>query len=60
MAHPKHRVSRARGRKRRSHQGLRVPQLTPCHNCRTPKLPHRVCHNCGWYAGREVVNPEES
>ncbi len=59
MAHPKHKISRTRGRKRRSHQGLRVPQLTPCRNCHAPKPPHRVCPQCGWYAGREVVSSEE-
>ena len=59
MPHPKHRISRARGRKRRSHQALRVPQLTPCSNCHTPKLPHRVCPNCGQYKKRDVVASEE-
>jgi large subunit ribosomal protein L32 len=59
MANPKRKISRARGRKRRSHQALSVPQLVPCRNCHTPKQPHRVCHNCGWYAGREVVASEE-
>jgi len=60
MANPKRKISRARGRKRRAHQALRVPQLVPCRNCHTPKLPHRVCHNCGWYAGREVASSEEA
>jgi len=60
MANPKHRISRARGRKRRAHQGLKAPQLVPCRQCHTPKLPHRVCHNCGWYAGREVASAEEA
>ncbi len=48
------------GRKRRTHQSLSVPQLTPCRNCHAPKQSHRVCPQCGHYAGREVVNTEES
>ncbi len=60
MANPKHKISKARGRKRRAHQGLTPPQLVPCRQCHTPKLPHRVCHNCGYYAGREVASSEES
>jgi len=60
MPNPKRRHSRSRGRKRRSHDALRAPQLTPCRTCHTPKLPHRVCHNCGTYAGREVVESEEA
>jgi len=59
MAHPKHKISRTRGRKRRTHQSLEVPQFVPCRQCHTPKQPHRVCHSCGWYAGREVVSTEE-
>ena len=60
MPNPKRRSSRARSRKRRTHQALRVPQLVPCRNCHTPKMSHRVCHNCGWYAGREVVKSQEA
>lgn len=60
MPNPKHKISRARGRKRRAHQGLEAPQLVPCRQCHTPKQSHRVCHNCGWYAGREVVSSEET
>lgn len=60
MPNPKRRHSRARGRKRRTHDALRVPQLVPCRNCHTPKLPHRVCHHCGHYAGREVAKAEEA
>lgn len=59
MANPKRKSSRARRGKRRAHQALRVPQLVPCRNCHTPKLPHRVCQNCGWYGGRQVVAAEE-
>jgi len=60
MPNPKRKHSRTRGRKRRAHDALRAPQLVPCRQCHTPKLPHRVCHNCGHYAGREVVKAKEA
>jgi len=31
-------------------------QLVACDNCGEKKLPHTVCSNCGYYAGREVVS----
>ncbi len=60
MPNPKRKHSRTRGRKRRAHDALRAPHLVPCRQCHTPKLPHRVCHNCGYYAGREVVKAKEA
>jgi large subunit ribosomal protein L32 len=29
-----------------------------CPQCKQPKLPHRVCANCGYYAGRQAVEVE--
>jgi large subunit ribosomal protein L32 len=26
-----------------------------CPHCHEPKLPHRVCLHCGYYAGKEVL-----
>ena len=26
---------------------------------RSPKQPHRVCPNCGYYDGEEIVPPRE-
>lgn len=58
MALPKRRISRARGRKRRAHDALVAVGRTPCSHCGETKLPHRVCPNCGFYRGREVVSKE--
>lgn len=30
-----------------------------CPKCHSPKLPHRVCPNCGMYKDRLVVAPKE-
>ncbi len=40
---------------RRSHHALGKPNLRPCPNCGTYGLSHRVCSECGYYNGRQVV-----
>jgi len=55
MPLPKRRHSRERGRKRRTGWKLTAPQVLECPHCHEPKLPHRVCPHCGYYAGKEVV-----
>jgi large subunit ribosomal protein L32 len=55
MAVPKQRQSHSRTNKRRSQHKIVPPSLTSCPRCGSPKLPHRVCAECGTYAGREVV-----
>jgi large subunit ribosomal protein L32 len=57
MAVPKQRQSHARTHKRRSQHKAAVPSLLHCPRCHEPRLPHRVCPNCGTYAGREVIVP---
>jgi large subunit ribosomal protein L32 len=59
MALPKGKVSKSRGRKRRTHQKAKVPNLAACPQCSEPKLPHHVCPSCGYYKGRPVVETEE-
>ena len=36
----------------------RRPPYAECPQCHQPKLPHRVCGNCGYYAGRQAVEVE--
>jgi large subunit ribosomal protein L32 len=57
MPVPKRRHSKARGRKRRAQWKLESPNLSPCPNCKKPKLPHRICPHCGFYKEREVIPP---
>jgi large subunit ribosomal protein L32 len=33
-------------------------QVQYCPQCKQPVLPHRLCAECGYYQGREVVAPE--
>jgi large subunit ribosomal protein L32 len=58
MPLPKQKISKRRRDFRRSHHALTMPTLSPCPRCRQPRIPHRVCPNCGYYHGREVVVTE--
>jgi large subunit ribosomal protein L32 len=58
MAVPKRRKTRSKMRMRRAHWRAKAPTLATCPQCKQPKAPHRVCPNCGYYAGRQVVETE--
>ncbi len=58
MANPKRKWSKARTRTRRSQWKLTGPKLVECAQCHELKLPHRACPNCGYYAGKEVMEVE--
>lgn len=59
MAVPKRKMSRARTRRRRASTWTTgVPSRSECPQCHSAKPPHRVCSNCGWYGGRQAVEPE--
>ncbi len=55
MAVPKRRTSKTRKRKRRTHWKISAPGLVECPKCREPKLPHRVCPECGNYKGKKAI-----
>jgi large subunit ribosomal protein L32 len=56
---PKVRVSKARGRRRRTHQVLRLPDLVECPQCHELMRHHRACPHCGTYRGMQVTEPKE-
>lgn len=59
MAVPKKKVSRRRGRNRRAGSfKLTLPGMMECPQCHKMKLAHRVCKNCGYYDGKQIVNVE--
>jgi large subunit ribosomal protein L32 len=58
MPVPKRRQSHARGAKRKANWKAQPPTYSECQQCHQPKLPHRVCANCGYYDGRKVVEVE--
>jgi large subunit ribosomal protein L32 len=53
---PKKKTSKSSRDARRSHHALSAPTLVACPNCKAMKPPHRVCLECGNYAGRQVVD----
>lgn len=56
MPVPKKRHSYSRKMSRRAqHDKLAKPNLTQCANCKSFKLPHRVCGSCGFYRGVKVI-----
>jgi large subunit ribosomal protein L32 len=58
MALPKRKISRSKRDKRRTHKKLSSPQYSTCPQCQEVKLPHRVCMECGYYNGQEIIKLE--
>jgi large subunit ribosomal protein L32 len=60
MAVPKRKHSKSRANKVKA--GLRKPAAAnsrSCARCSTLGTPHTVCDNCGYYAGRDVLEKDE-
>jgi len=51
----KHTTKSAQGR-RRSHLKLKKVGFSKCKRCGSLKLSHKVCPNCGYYKGMQVVD----
>ena len=60
MAVPKRKTGRMKTRSRyaANTRNVKTMQTSPCPQCGAPKLPHRVCPNCGFYKNREVIETE--
>jgi len=58
MAVPKHRISKSRRDKRRTHYKLTAPQVSTCPQCGEAKMQHHACPECGVYNGRNVIEKE--
>ena len=50
------RVTRRHTGNRRSHHGITAPRISECSNCGAYHQRHRVCKECGFYKGREVIS----
>ncbi|MDR1085144.1 MAG: 50S ribosomal protein L32 [Deltaproteobacteria bacterium] len=54
MAVPKRRMSKMKGRKRRTHYTALTPTVVTCASCGAPTRPHFACPSCGQYRGRQT------
>ena len=52
---PKGKISKARKHSRRANWKLTLPGIGKCPQCGQMKLSHRVCKNCGYYNGVQVI-----
>ena len=59
MAVPKGKISKARKHSRQANWKLTAPAIGECPQCHQMKLAHRVCKNCGYYKGVQVVNMDD-
>ncbi|MCS7233085.1 MAG: 50S ribosomal protein L32 [Synergistetes bacterium] len=61
MAVPKRKTSKARRDKRLAQwlRSIKTPSLTTCSHCGEIVPTYRVCPECGYYDGREVLVVEE-
>ena len=58
MPTPKRKTSKAKTRSSAANWKATPPTYAECPQCHQPKLPHRVCGNCGYYGGRQAIEVE--
>ncbi|MCH3916376.1 MAG: 50S ribosomal protein L32 [Spirochaetia bacterium] len=57
MATPKYKTSKSRAASRKAaNMKLKAPTLVECSTCGNLILPHRVCPNCGYYKGEQIID----
>ena len=59
MALPKGKISKARKHSRQANWKLQLAGIVECPQCHQKKLAHRVCKNCGYYNGVQVVKMDD-
>ena len=60
MAVPKRRWSKQRTHTMRSTWKLENPSVAKCKTCGEPTKPHRMCSECGFYDGKEIIAQKEA
>ena len=58
MAVPRNRISNSRKNTRRAHDAKKPSNIVRCSDCDSPRLPHRVCPECGRYGGKVIISKE--
>jgi large subunit ribosomal protein L32 len=52
---PRKKLTRARSGRKFTAYKLKALHPANCPRCRSAKLPHTVCPQCGYYRGRQIV-----
>jgi large subunit ribosomal protein L32 len=60
MAVPKKKKSKSKKGSRRSHDSVKMPNVSHCPQCHEPVLPHHVCLQCGTYKGETIIKTDEA
>ncbi|MDQ8164612.1 MAG: 50S ribosomal protein L32 [Gemmatimonadota bacterium] len=60
MAVPKRRTSKRKKRARNTHKKAAPIVIQACPKCGAQRRPHRICAECGYYAGRQVAAAREA
>ena len=60
MPVPKKKTSKSKRDMRRTHDKIKLPQVTMCPQCHEPVLPHHVCLECGTYNGKTLIEVKEN
>jgi large subunit ribosomal protein L32 len=58
MPNPKHKISKTRRDKRRTHYKAVAPTLGTCSNCGAAVVYHKVCEECGYYRGKLAIEKQ--
>lgn len=59
MAVPKRKISRTNRDKRRTHDRIKLLNITECPRCHSKKIAHHVCIACGYYKNSEIISQEK-
>ena len=59
MIAPKGKISKARRNSRKANWKISTPSISECPHCHELKANHRVCKNCGYYDGKEIIAVKE-
>ena len=60
MIAPKGKISKARRNSRKANWKISTPSISECPHCHEAVESHKVCRNCGYYNGKEVMKVEEN
>ena len=61
MAVPKRKTSKAVTHQRKAaNMKKKAPGVSICPQCHEPKLPHRVCPNCNYYDGKDIMEAQSA